>query len=116
MFIPYPKGGNIFCTCVKDNIIREKDQYEAVRLCGFDSKLFEEEEDGGIQEVLYGYYYLNHLIKLWPGYWVNQISKMNEVVGDKNHLDNYGGNKRLVCPFRRQYLCKCIGFILSEII
>ena len=45
---PNPKGGNLVWTCVKDNIIEEKDQYEAIGLRGFDYKLFEEEEGGVI--------------------------------------------------------------------
>ena len=47
MSVPHPKEGNIFWTCVKDHIINEKDQYEAIGLRGFDYKLFEEEEGGG---------------------------------------------------------------------
>ena len=48
MAIAHPKGGNIFWTCVKDNVIKEKEDYKAIGLCGFDYKLFEEEEGGGI--------------------------------------------------------------------
>ena len=39
---------------------------------------------GGARERLYGYTYLNHLIQLWPGDWVNQIANINEAVGMKN--------------------------------
>ena len=34
--VPHPNGGNIVWTCVKDHIIYEKEQYEAIGLCGFD--------------------------------------------------------------------------------
>ena len=44
----HPKGGNIVQTCVKDAIIKEEHQYKDIGLCGFDCKLFEEEEGGGI--------------------------------------------------------------------
>ena len=45
--IPHPKGENIVWTCVKDYIIEEKEDYEAIELRGFNYKLFEEEEGGG---------------------------------------------------------------------
>ena len=38
--VPHQKEGNIVCTCVKNNIINEKEQYEAIGLRGFDYKLF----------------------------------------------------------------------------
>ena len=41
--------------------------------------------------------------------------KMNLAVGDKNPLDNSGGKKRLVIPFRRHEFCTCIGCILLEV-
>ena len=37
----HPKWGVIVWTCVKDNITKLKDQYEAIGLRGFDYKLFE---------------------------------------------------------------------------
>ena len=33
---------------------------------------------------MYGYPYLKHLIKLWPGDWENQMERANEVVGTNN--------------------------------
>ena len=89
MSIPHPKGGSVVSTCVKDNIIKEKEQYEAIRIHGFDYKLFEEEEGGGGQELLYRYPYLNHLIQLWPGGWFKHMGEMNESVGMKNRLDMF---------------------------
>ena len=52
---------------MKDHIIDEKEQYEAIGLRGFDYKLLEEEEVGVTREVLGGCPYLKHLIQLWPG-------------------------------------------------
>ena len=46
MPVPHLKGRNIVWTCVKDNIIEEKEDYKAVGLRGFDYKLFEKEEYG----------------------------------------------------------------------
>ena len=43
--ILYPKGGGgVIYTCVKDDVVREKEQYKSIGLHGFDYKLFEEEE------------------------------------------------------------------------
>ena len=36
----HPKWGVIVWTCVKDNITKVKDKYEAIGLRGFDYKLF----------------------------------------------------------------------------
>ena len=112
MSIPHPKGGNIVWTRVKDHIIEGKQQYEAIGLCGFDYKLFEEEEFGGVIEGFYGYLYLNNLIQLWLCDWVKQMVKMNEVVGMNNHIMMSVGKKCLVSPFRRQEFWKCIGCII----
>ena len=35
---PHPEGGGIVWTCVKDDIIKEKGDYEAIGLRGFDYK------------------------------------------------------------------------------
>ena len=44
MSVPHPKGGGgVVGTCVKNNIIEDKEDYEAIGLRGFDYKLFEEE-------------------------------------------------------------------------
>ena len=37
------------------------------------------------------------------------MSKMNEVVGEKNRLDESGGKKRLVCHFTSNNFWKYIG-------
>ena len=66
MYVPNPKGGNIFWICVKDHIIDEKDQCEYIILQGFYCRLFYEEEGGGNRRVLCVYPYLKHIIQLWP--------------------------------------------------
>ena len=62
--VPHPTGGGIVWTCVKDNIIQEKDQYKAIGIRGFVYKLCKEEEGGRIREGLYSYSYLKYLIQL----------------------------------------------------
>ena len=86
---------------MKDHTINEKEQCEAIVLCGFDYKSFEEEAGGGTREGLDRYPYLKHLIQLRRVDWVNQMKKMNKAVGMKNRLTIAGGGKRLVCTFRR---------------
>ena len=61
---PNMKGGNIVWTNVKDNITKEKEDYEAIGLRGFDYELSGEEKGGGVREGLGRYHYLKHLIKL----------------------------------------------------
>ena len=43
MTFPHLKIGNIVWTSVEDNIINEKEEYKAIRLHGFNYRIFEEE-------------------------------------------------------------------------
>ena len=94
---------------MKGRIIDEKEDYKDIGLRGFDYKLFEEEDGRGTREVLYGFSYLKHLIQLWPGDWVRQMKKINEVVGMKNSFTVDRGGKNIVSPFKRQEFWKFIG-------
>ena len=47
--VNHPKEGNIVLTCVKDNVTKGKEDYEAIGIRGFDYKLSEEEEGGDIK-------------------------------------------------------------------
>ena len=100
--VPHPEGGTIFWTGLKDHIIDENEDYKEIGLRGFDYRLFEEGEGRGKLEVLYGYPYLKHLIKLWPGDWVRQTEKINEAVCMKNRVTTNGRRKRLVCTIKSQ--------------
>ena len=82
--VPHPKGGSIVWTCVKDHITNENEDHKDIGLRGFDYKLFEVEEGGGTKKVLDDHPYLKHIIHLWPGDWVKQMTKMNGAVGIKN--------------------------------
>ena len=84
---------------MKDTIIKEKDKYKAIGLRGFYYNLFEEEEGVGTINGLDGYPYLKHIIDFWPGYWFNQMEKVDVAVGMNNCLMISGVKKRLVCPF-----------------
>ena len=62
-----------------------------------------------------GHPYFKNLIQLLPCDWVKQMAKINEAVGMKDRLTTSGEKKRLVRYFRRQYLYKCIGCVLSSV-
>ena len=49
MSVPHPKGGSIFCTCVKDDIIDEKEDYKDIGLREFDYKSFGKRRVGGLE-------------------------------------------------------------------
>ena len=46
---------------------------------------------------------------------MRQMEKMNEAVCMKNRFKSNGGGKRLVRPFKRKELWKCIGCILLAV-
>ena len=54
-------------------------------------------------------------MQLWPGDWVKQMEKNNDAVDMKNRFTVDRGRKRLVHPFKRRELCKCIACVLSEV-
>ena len=41
--------------------------------------------------------------------------KINQAVGERNHLDKYRGSKRLVSHFTKHKYCNCIGSVLLEV-
>ena len=49
MSVLHPERWNIVWNVLKDNITKERDQYKDIGLCGFDYKLVEEEEGGGVR-------------------------------------------------------------------
>ena len=100
---------------MKEHIIDEKEDLKDIGLRVFDYSLFEEKKGGGKREGLYGYPYLKHLIKFWPGDWVRHMEKINKAVWMKNRVTLNRGGKRQVQRFKRQELWKCIGCILSVI-
>ena len=99
---------------MKDHVIDEQEDYKEIGLRGFDYKLFEEDEGGGKRERLDGYPYFKHFIKLWTGYWLRQMGKLNKAVCMKSRFLSNGGGKRLVKHLKRQEFWKCIGCILLE--
>ena len=58
---------------------------------------------------------MKHIIKLWSGDWVKQMSKINEAVVMKNRVTVGEGGERIVRPFRRQEFWKCIGCVILKV-
>ena len=112
----HPIGGNIFWTSVKDNIIKDKKDNKSLLLSGIYYKLFEEDDEWGSQEGIDWYLYLEHLIDLCLGDWVDHLSKMNEAVGERNKHKKVAGNTWLVCFIFKEGFLECIGCILSAFI
>ena len=52
---------------------------------------------------------------MWPGVWVNQMSKMNQAVGEKNYLDKLVGGKCPVHHCTMSKFWKFIGCILLSV-
>ena len=77
---PHPKWGQIVWTCVDGDIIQENQDNKIIGLYGFDYTLFEEKEDGGVQQCINGYPYLKHQIQLCPRYQEEHLGIINEEV------------------------------------
>ena len=59
--------------------------------------------------------YLNILIQLWPGYWIDQLKRMNRKVDEENEKQLVKGNVRYrkVCRFSSCEFWKNIGYLVS---
>ena len=82
---------------------------------GFEYTVFEEEEDGGMRKVIYGYPYLKHIIYLLPGYWEQYLGKMNESVCDQNLLQQESRKTWAIKFFPKNEPWKFIGCILLTV-
>ena len=59
---------------------------------------------------------MKHLIEVWLGDWVEQLSKMNEAVGERNRLHKFTNNIRLVKIISKMEFWKCFGCIILAVI
>ena len=59
--------------------------------------------------------YLKMLIKLWPGYWIDQLKRMNRKVYEDNGKHRVKGNfwYRKVRRFSSSEFWKNIGYLVS---
>ena len=58
---------------------------------------------------------MNHLIQLWPGDWLNQISNMNEAVVIRNFFTIDREEKQLVHTLKRREFWECIGCVILSV-
>ena len=61
---------------VDNHVVEEPSDHEDIGLRGFDFNIFNEDEEGVVREGC-SEPYLLMLIKLWPGYWISQLKRMN---------------------------------------
>ena len=57
---------------------------------------------------------MKHLIELCPGDWVDQMSKMNEEIDERNQHQEATGKRRLTRKISNNEFWKFIGCILLE--
>ena len=69
---------------INDHMVEELNDHEEIGIWGFDFNLFDKDEDGVVREGHSEFPYLLMLIKLWPGYWMNQLKRMNQKVDEDN--------------------------------
>ena len=73
---------------------------------------FEKEEGGGARTGICRYPYLKHTIELYPGYWEENLWKINELVFEKNRNQQGSGKTQAIRKFYKNDFWKFIGCIL----
>ena len=69
---------------VHNHVIEEVNYHDEIGIRGFGFNLFDEDEERVGREVLSEYPYLLISMKVWPGYWKNQLERMNMKVDEEN--------------------------------
>ena len=90
VYVPHQRGGDIVWTCVKDDIIKENEDYKSIELRGFDYNCFEEEEGvgGSIGIIQVSLFYSSNSVV--SSVLCQADGKMNELVDDNNRLYKSG--------------------------
>ena len=68
---------------VDDHAVEDPSDNEDIGIRRFDFNIFDEYEEGVGREG-YSEPYLKMSIKLWPGYWISQLKRMNRKADEKN--------------------------------
>ena len=58
---------------------------------------------------------MKHIIEFFPGDWVDQMSRINEAVIERNKLQKLGGQTRLVRKISNMEFWKFIECIISRV-
>ena len=61
---------------VGDHAVEEPSYHEDIGLRGFDFNIFDEDKEGVVREGC-SELYLEMLIKLWPGDWIDKLKRRN---------------------------------------
>ena len=98
-----------------DHVFEEGVELEELGLRGFDFNLFDEEREGCVGDDVKELPYFLMLIKLWPGYWEDQLHQMNKKVDKANGIGGAQNNGRFwkFQRFSRNEFWKIIGCLLS---
>ena len=78
---------------VDDHVAEEPSDHKDIGLRGFDFNIFDEDEEGVVREGS-SETYLLILIKLWPGYYISQLKRMNRKVDEEKGKTLNKGNVR----------------------
>ena len=95
-------------------MVEEPSDHEDIGLRGFDFNIFDEDKEGVVREGC-SELYLEMLIKLWPGDWIDKLKRMNQNVNEENGKQSVKGNVwyRKVCRFSSCEFWKNIGCLIS---
>ena len=99
---------------VGDHVVEDPSDHEDIGLREFDFNIFDEDGEGVVMEECSGPY-LKMLIKVWPGYWIDQLKRMNQKADEENGKQLVKGNV-WHRKFRRFSSCefwKNIGCLIS---
>ena len=69
---------------VDNHVVEEPSDHEEIRIWGIDFNVFDEDEEGVVIEGSSEFPYLLMFIKLWPGYRMTQLKRMNRKVNKDN--------------------------------
>ena len=96
-------------------MVEEGVDHEELGLRGFDFNLLDEDREGCVGDNVKKLPYLLMIMKLWPGYWEEQIDRMNKKVYEKNGIGGTQDNGIFwkLQRFLRNKFWKNIGCILS---
>ena len=99
---------------VDDHVVEKLSDHEDIGLRVFDFNIFEKYEEGVVREGC-SEPYLLMLIKIWTGYWISQLKRMNRKVDDENEksFDKVNVRYRTVRRFSSNEFWKNIGCLVS---
>ena len=83
-------GKKLVWEFVNDHVVEEGVEHEELGLQGFGFNLFNEDRGVCVGEDVKELPYLLMLMKLWTGYWEEQLKRMNKVEGRLKRMEYFG--------------------------